>query len=73
MLIKGNIEKRDGKFIIHHPTRPTFDDYIYDLAPMFELYPTKNDQQLHDVRRVLELIGDIERLADCLPEVPRDK
>lgn len=53
--------------------RPTFDDYIEDLSILFEMYPTKGDQQLHDVRRALELIDNLERLADRLPEVPRDK
>lgn len=53
--------------------RPTFDDYIEDLSIMFEMYPTESDQQLHDVRRALELIDNLERLADRLPEVPRDK
>ena len=52
---------------------PTFDDYIEDLSIMFEMYPTESDQQLHDVRRALELIDNLERLADRLPEVPRDK
>lgn len=73
MLIKGTLDKQNGEFIIYNPLAPTFDDCIGRLAVMFELYPTKNDQQLHDVRRVLELIGDIERLADRLPELPRNK
>lgn len=53
--------------------RPTFDDYIEDLSIMFEMYPTKNDQQLHKVRKCLTLIDELEKVADRLPEVPRDK
>lgn len=53
--------------------RPTFDDYIEDLSIMFEMYPTKGDQQLHDVRRCLALIDDLAAVADKLPELPRDK
>lgn len=53
--------------------RPTFDDYIEDLSIMFEMYPTKGDQQLRDVRKCLTLIDELEKVADRLPEVPRDK
>ena len=53
--------------------RPTFDDYIEDLSIMFEMYPTKGDQQLHDVRRCLALIDELEKAADRLPELPREK
>ncbi|MCU4692464.1 hypothetical protein [Limosilactobacillus reuteri] len=53
--------------------RPTFDDYICDLAVLFERYPTKGDQQLHDVRRCLALIDELEKAADRLPELPREK
>ena len=53
--------------------RPTFDDYIEDLSIMFEMYPTKGDQQLHDVRRCLALIDELEKAADRLPRVPRKK
>lgn len=28
---------------------PTFDDYISDLAVMFDMYPTKDDQQLREL------------------------
>lgn len=52
---------------------PTFDDYISDLVVMFDTYPTKNDQQLHEVRKCLTLIDDLEAVADKLPELPRDK
>lgn len=52
---------------------PTFDDYISDLAVLFERYPTKGDQQLHDVRRCLALIDELEKAADRLPELPRKK
>ena len=37
---------------------PTFDDYISDLAVMFDMYPTKNDRQLHEVRKAMALIDD---------------
>lgn len=53
--------------------RPTFDDYIEDLSIMFEMYPTKGDQQLHDVRRCLALIDELEKATDRLPELPREK
>ena len=53
--------------------RPTFDDYISDLSILFETYPTKGYQQLHDVRKCLTLIDDLEAVADKLPELPRDK
>lgn len=49
------------------------DDYICDLAVLFERYPTKGDQQLHDVRRCLALIDELEKAADRLPRVPRKK
>ena len=53
--------------------RPTFDDYIEDLSILFETYPTEGDQQLHDVRKAMALIDDLEAVADKLPELPRDK
>lgn len=52
---------------------PTFDDYISDLAVMFDMYPTKNDRQLHEVRKAMALIDDLEAVADKLPELPRKK
>lgn len=52
---------------------PSFDDYISDLAVMFDMYPTKGDRQLHDVRRCLALIDELEKAADRLPELPREK
>lgn len=52
---------------------PTFDDYISDLSILFETYPTEGDQQLHDVRRCLALIDELEKAADRLPELPREK
>ena len=52
---------------------PTFDDYISDLAVMLDTYPTKGDRQLHDVRKAMALIDDLEAVADKLPELPRDK
>ena len=52
---------------------PTFDDYIEDLSIMFEMYPTNGEQQLRDVRKCLTLIDELEKMADRLPEVPRDK
>lgn len=52
---------------------PTFDDYISDLAVMFDMYPTKNDQQLYEVRKAMALINDLEAVADKLPELPREK
>ena len=51
----------------------TFDDYISDLAVMFDMYPTKNDQQLHEVRKAMALIDDLAAVADKLPELPREK
>lgn len=50
---------------------PTFDDYIEDLSILFEAYPTEGDQQLHDVRKCLTLIDELEKVADQLPRVPR--
>ena len=52
---------------------PTFDDYISDLAVMFDMYPTKDDRQLHEVRKAMALIDDLEAVADKLPELPREK
>ena len=52
---------------------PTFDDYISDLAVMFDMYPTKNDRELHDVRNAMALIDDLASIADKLPELPRKK
>lgn len=52
---------------------PTFDDYISDLAVMLDMYPTKDDRQLHEVRKAMALIDDLEAVADKLPELPRDK
>lgn len=52
---------------------PTFDDYISDLSILFETYPTKGDQQLHDVRKCLMLIDELEKVADRLPRVPREE
>ena len=72
MLIK-RVEERDGQFVIHRPVRPTFDDYISDLAVMFDMYPTKDDQQLHEVRKAMALIDNLTAVADKLPELPREK
>ena len=52
---------------------PSFDDYISDLACMLDMYPTKDDQQLHDVRKAMALIDDLAAVADKLPELPRKK
>lgn len=52
---------------------PSFDDYISDLAVMFDTYPTKDDRQLHEVRKAMALIDDLAVVADKLPELPRDK
>lgn len=52
---------------------PSFDDYISDLAVMLDMYPTKNDQQLHEVRKAMALIDDLAAVADKLPELPREK
>lgn len=52
---------------------PSFDDYISDLAVMFDMYPTKDDQQLYEVRKAMALIDDLAAVADKLPELPRDK
>lgn len=52
---------------------PTFDDYISDLAVMFDMYPTKDDHQLHEVRKAMALIDDLAVVADKLPELPREK
>lgn len=72
MLIK-RAEERDGQFVIHRPARPNFDDYISDLLILLETYPTEGVQQLHDVRKALTLIDDLEAVADKLPELPRKK
>ncbi|NMV54016.1 hypothetical protein FOL88_03365 [Lactobacillus reuteri] len=73
MLVRGRVEKQGKKFIIHNPSAPTFDDYISDLAVMFEMYPAKGKQQLRDVRVALGLIEDLEKAADRLSKMPRDK
>lgn len=74
MLIKGQVDKhQDGTFTIQRPTAPNFDDYISDLAVMFDMYPIKDDQQLHDVRKAMALIDDLAAVADKLPKLPRKK
>ena len=73
MLVRGRVEKQGKKFIIHNPSMPNFDDYIEDLSILFETYPTKDDQQLHEVRKAMALIDDLEAVADKLPELPREK
>lgn len=73
MLVKGKVEKQDENFIIHNPARPNFDDYISDLAVMFDLYPTESKEQLSDVRFAMKLIDLLEEVADRLPKVPREK
>ena len=52
---------------------PSFDDYISDLAVMFDTYPTKDDRQLYEVRKAMALIDDLAAVADKLPELPRKK
>ena len=52
---------------------PTFDDYISDLAIMFDTYPIKDDRQLYEVRKAMALIDDLAAVADKLPELPREK
>lgn len=73
MLVKGKVEKQGKKFIIHNPSMPNFDDYISDLAVMFDTYPTKDDRQLYEVRKAMALIDDLAAVADKLPELPREK
>ncbi|MFQ9706130.1 MAG: hypothetical protein ACLRX6_03450 [Limosilactobacillus pontis] len=71
MLVRGRVEKQGEEFIIHDPSTPNFDDYISDLAVMFEMYPTEGKQQLHDVRAALGLIDDLEKVAGRLPKIQR--
>ena len=73
MLVKGKVEKQGKKFIIHNPSMPNFDDYISDLAVMFDTYPTTDDRQLYEVRKAMALIDDLAAVADKLPELPREK
>ena len=73
MLVRGRVEKQGKKFIIHNPSMPNFDDYISDLTGMFDAYPTKDDQQLYEVRKAMALIDDLAAVADKLPELPREK
>lgn len=73
MALLKRVEVQDGIFTIRKLVAPNFDDYISDLAIMFEMYPTEDKQQLRDVRAALGLIEDLEKVADRLPEVPRDK
>ena len=73
MLVSGSVEKQGKKFIIHNPSMPNFDDYISDLAVMFDMYPIKDDRQLHEVRKEMALIDELEKAADRLPRVPRKK
>ena len=75
MLVNINriIEGKGNKLIIDDFKLPTFDEYLSDLSIMFETYPTKDDQQLHEVRKAMALIDDLAAVADKLPELPRDK
>ena len=58
---------------IHGLYAPSIDDYISDLAVMFDMHPTKDDRQLHEVRKAMALIDDLAAVADKLPELPREK
>ena len=75
MLVNINriIEGKGNKLIIDDFKLPTFDEYLSDLSIMFEVYPTEGKQQLHEVRKAMALIDDLEAVADKLPELPRDK
>lgn len=52
---------------------PTFDDYISDLAILFETYPSKTIGDINNVRQALDLIDELEKVANKMPQVPRDK
>lgn len=52
---------------------PTFDDYIDDLAVMFEAYQSEDEQELHQVRNAMTIIDDLVATADRLPKLPRRK
>lgn len=75
MLVNINriIEGKGNKLIIDDFKLPTFDEYLSDLSIMFETYPTEGKQQLHEVRKVMALIDELEKVADRLPRVPRKK
>ena len=75
MLVNINriIEGKGNKLIIDDFKLPTFDEYLSDLSIMFETYPTKDDRQLHEVRKAMALIDDLAAVADKLPELPRKK
>lgn len=73
MALLKRVEVQDGIFTIRKLVAPNFDDYISDLAIMFEMYPTEDKQQLHDVRVALGLIDELEKVASRLPKLPRKK
>lgn len=73
MALLKRVEVQDGIFTIRKLVAPNFDDYICDLAVMFEMYPTEDKQQLHDVRVALGLIDELEKVASRLPKLPRKK
>ena len=73
MRVKGKVEKQGKEFIIHDPSIPSFDDYMNDLADVFEGCPVKDERQLNDVFAALDLLYKLERVADWLPKLRRDK
>ena len=73
MLVKGKVEKQGKEFIIHDPSMPSFDDYMNDLADVFENCPVEDERQLNDVFAALDLLYKLERVADWLPKLRRDK
>ena len=73
MLVRGRVEKQGKKFIIHNPSMPNFDDYMNDLADVFESCPVEDERQLNDVFAALDLLYKLERVADWLPKLRREK
>ena len=71
MLVRGRVEKQGKKFIIHNPSMPSFDDYMNDLADVFESCPVEDERQLNDVFAALDLLYKLERVADWLPKLRR--
>lgn len=49
--------------------RPTFDDYICDLAVMFESYPSRTQKDRECAGRGLALIDQLEKVANQMPDI----
>lgn len=52
---------------------PTFDDYICDLAVMFEAYPSRTQKDRECAGHGLALIDQLEKVANQMPDISRSR